>query len=371
MSINSLSTFYFRNLKDHQSINLHNKLNIIIGENASGKTSLLEAIYYLSTGKSFRTHLIENVLNTRSDSSEFIIFGQLISSINNESLSDTHKVGLKRSRKEKSLIKIDGEIVSSASVLASISPTLIIQPSTFELLDGSPKVRRKFLDWGVFHVEHAFGPLWKEYIYCLKQRNTLLRNARIDDLQLRVWDKRLAELGEGIDKYRNAFLGHYNECLERLTKAFNLPNHLRVKYYKGWEKTKSFEEILDQSRTKDLDRKYTQNGPHRADIKITVDGKHAEQALSRGQQKLLIIAMHLAHIELVSRLTKKASVTLIDDVTAELDQKNLALIFECLSASNTQVICTGIEGERIMSLLEYNQNYKVFHVEHGEIKEQQ
>lgn len=371
MSILSLSTTQFRNLKDQQALSFHHKLNIVTGENASGKTSLLEAIYFLSTGKSFRTHLIDNVVTNTQGISEFILFGKLLGLESQETNEKReYQVGIKRSRRDKSLIKLNGDPISSASVLATISPTLIIQPATFELLDGSPKVRRKFMDWGVFHVEHSFVALWKEYIYCLKQRNTLLRNARIDDLQLRIWDKRLAELGEGIDRLRKSFLAYYNESLDELVKRFNLPEQLTIKYFKGWEKTKSFNEVLDQSRLKDIERKYTQHGPHRADIKITLDGKNAEQVLSRGQQKLLILAMHLSHIELVNRLTQKPSVTLIDDVSAELDQKNLSLIFDSLFASCTQVICTGIEEDRITTLLKDNQDYKMFHVEHGEIKEQ-
>jgi len=364
MAILNLSPNKFRNLTDAE-VAFDPQMNIIVGQNASGKTSLLEAIYVLLTGKSFRSNRLENIICRENESDEFMLFGNV--AYENDAYR-SHRIGIKKSKVNKSIIKVDDRKIQSASELVKICPVIIIDPTSFELLYGGPSVRRKFMDWGVFHVEHLFAKRWSEYIYCLKQRNTLLRAGKIDRLQLDAWDRKLAPLGEQIHRYRDLYANALMPILKSAAQVFQLDDELAISYVKGWDKNLSLSDSLAKYRDKDCDRKHTQFGPHRADLKLRIKGVAAEETLSRGQQKLLVMAMYLSHAEYLRVKSKKNLVVLIDDVGAELDAMNLAQVLLSLRTQNTQVICTALELNRIEALLSNNTQYKVFHVEHGNIE---
>ena len=369
MAIISLTPNYFRNLQTDE-IKFHTHLNFIVGSNASGKTSLLEAIYYLSTGKSFRSRRIRNIVNRDINAKEFILFGRLTNST--DSAIETHPlttetVGIRKTILSKTDIKLNGTLINSASTLAAISPVVIIDPNSFELLSGSPKIRRKFLDWGVFHVEHNFSKCSNEYNNCLKQRNTLLRTAKIDTLQLNIWDQKLSALATEIDSSRKSYTELLSVNFKTIIKSFKIGNDINIQYVKGWDKNQSMKEALAKYYNKDLESKFTQVGPHRADLKVTIKGRLVEDVLSRGQQKLLVLALYIAQIQTLVECVNKRTVVLIDDISAELDHENLQLIFDRLVALKTQVICTALDKTIVQKALPNDEIYKMFHVEHGKI----
>ncbi len=362
MPIKIISFSHFRNLSNDK-LSLHPKLNFIVGMNGSGKTSLLEAIYYLSTGRSFRSRIIENIIKRHSDISEFILFGQLTNK------QQVYSVGIKKSTTQNTQIKINKESIKSASPLAKLSPTILIDPLSFELLNGAPTQRRQFLDWGVFHVEHSFSSNWNNYINCLKQRNSLLRNAKIDELSLKIWEDKLIELGELVHQQRASYFDSFNQNLIPYLDEFALDNNIRIQYYRGWDKAKNLSDVMYESRAKDIDRKYTQSGPHRADIKVNLFGQAAKETMSRGQQKLLITALYLAQIQTLLKVQEKHTVVLIDDIAAELDERNVARIYTSLQKLDSQIIATTLSESLIKTLSEIEKDYKMFHVEHGCFKE--
>ena len=373
MAIITLSPSLFRNLQTTE-VTFHNHLNFITGANASGKTSLLEAIYFLSTGKSFRSRRIKNIVNRNSSSNEFILFGHLSDSCSSNDSTDKeskefHTVGIRKSILSTTDLKLNGDLIRSASQLALISPVIVIDPSSFELLIGTPKIRRKFLDWGVFHVEHAFSKVSNEYNNCLKQRNTLLRTASIDALQLNIWDRKLASLGEEIHSHRSAYTESVLPILKNIASSFMVGNDLEIRYIRGWDKEISLQAALAKYQSKDIEKKFTQVGAHRADLRITIKGRSVEDILSRGQQKLLVIALYLAQIQCLVDKVNKRTVVLIDDISAELDSQNLQRIFDRLVKLKTQVICTALDISIIKKALPDDEAYKMFHVEHGKILE--
>jgi DNA replication and repair protein RecF len=373
MAILTLTPNHFRNLHADE-ITFHSHLNFIIGSNASGKTSLLEAIYYLSTGKSFRSRRIRNIVNRDVNAKEFILFGRLSSSylqtpsIDTALLSLPHNtVGIKKTVLSNTDIKLNGELIKSASKLAVISPVILIDPNSFELLTGAPKIRRKFLDWGVFHVEHSFSSLSNEYNNCLKQRNTLLRTVKIDNLQLKVWDQKLSGLAEEIDTSRKSYTKLLRSNFKKIIPYFKIGDDLDIQYMKGWDKELTMQAALGNNKNKDMESKFTQYGPHRANLKVTIKGRLVEDVLSRGQQKLLVLALYLAQIQCLVDSANKRTVVLIDDISAELDYQNLQLIFDRLAILKTQVICTALDMTVVQKALPNNEVYKMFHVEHGKI----
>ncbi len=362
MSIHKINITNFRNITN-TSITLHPKLNIFYGLNASGKTSLLEAFYFISTGRSFRSRRIENIINRASVSTEFVLFGKLKNTLS----TDYQNVGIKKSTILPTQIRLNKETVKSASQLAKLSPILLIDPLSFELLNGSPTQRRQFLDWGVFHVEPLYGLHWNNYINCLKQRNSLLRNAKIDQILLKVWDAKLSEYGELIHQQRKSYFQKFQIRLTDYLNYFSINAEIKVSYYKGWDKTKNLSAALDFFRDKDIERKFTQAGPHRADIKVTIHGQTASESLSRGQQKLFIFAMYLAQMQTLYDEFNKHTVVQIDDVAAELDDVNLKLVFNKLLELDSQVIVTILNETLLEKIKEENTEYKMFHVEHGKI----
>jgi len=364
MSIQQISIQNFRNINT-EKIPLCPNFNFITGFNGSGKTSLLESIYLLSTGRSFRTHKINNLICNEEPDLEITLFGCL-TNINNSTVKSAN-IGIRKS-KSSYVIRLDGENIKSASSLAKLSPTLVIDPTSFNLLLGVAKNRRKFIDWGVFHVEHEFSSLWNQYIYCLKQRNTLLRTAKIADPQIIFWDEKISELGEIITLSRINFTDRFIVILNEILAKFDFSSKLSISYYKGWDKALSLRETLEKYRIKDIEKKYTQFGPHRSDLLIYLDKKRADEILSRGQQKILIIAMHLAKIKYLSMYKDKKTVLLIDDITAELDKVNLERVFDQLLELETQVFCTLLDAQDFNLLTNQIEIYKMFHVEHGSIE---
>lgn len=369
MALTALQVFNFRNLAQ-QTVEFGPSLNIIYGKNGSGKTSLLEAIYLLSHGKSFRTRRTKTILASHAKNDSVVVRGTY--STSSEAGSQAHSgftsAAIKKTPAEAYLAKLDGETVHSISVLAKISPTLILEPRSFDLLIGGPSFRRKFLDWGVFHVEHEFSDIWKRYINCLKQRNSLLRSGRIDEQLFRTWEKSLAEAGEQISCLRKAYFEAFRQEFEALKSKFideSLSKHIRLRLDVGWDERNSLLEQFESGRAKDIKRLQTTIGPHRADVRILFKGLAAMEVLSRGQQKLLIIALYLANVLALKNATGKPSVLLFDDVAAELDSTNLDSTMLTLLETNAQIICTALELDTFSGLTSAYNDKKVFHVEHG------
>jgi len=364
MRITSISFQNFRNL-ENATLNFDTNLNLITGLNASGKTSILEALYYLTTGRSFRSRKVDNIITKDIDAKDFTLFGI----IENEVGSSNHeknRIGIKKTTDKNTHIRINGLNINAASSLAKLSPMLIIDPSSFDLFNGASKFRRQFMDWGVFHVEHSFSKLWNDYLFCLKQRNTLLRNAKINDLQFNIWEQKLSEIGTVVHLRRKKYADSFIQELISLCKIFSLDEELTISYVRGWDQKSELFDILKNSRHKDLVRKFTQYGPHRADIRIDAKGKPVVESLSRGQQKLLVLAMYIANIKCLMKIKNENTIVLIDDITAELDRNNLKEIFKCLESLNTQIILSSLDSEIVKENL-FSGKCNMFHVEHGKI----
>lgn len=369
MALKALQVFNFRNLAQ-QTVEFGPSLNIIYGKNGSGKTSLLEAIYLLSHGKSFRTRRTKTILASHAYDNSIVVRGSYSISSERDAPDQSCLISaaIKKTPTEAYLAKVDGETVHSISVLAKISPTLILEPRSFDLLIGGPSFRRKFLDWGVFHVEHEFAEIWKRYINCLKQRNSLLRSGKLDGQLFKTWEKSLADTGEQISSFRKVYFEAFRQEFEALKSQFldeSLGKHIRLRLDAGWDEKNGLLEQLDAGRAKDIKRLQTTIGPHRADVRILFKGLAATDVLSRGQQKLLIITLYLANVLTLKKASGKPSVLLFDDVAAELDSTNLDNTMLTLLETNAQIICTALQLETFSKLTSAYNDKKVFHVEHG------
>jgi len=347
----------FRNLSA-QTLNFSTDYNLITGANGSGKTSLLEAIYFLGRLRSFRTHQLDNLIQTSAD--HFQLTGKILTP-----QARPVPVGVRRTRKHQE-IRLDGQPLKNLASLVSKLPIQLIEPDSHRLLDGGPARRRQFLDWGVFHVEQAFYPVWQQYARALKQRNAILKTAQPVE-QIQLWDKPLSEAGARITELRTLYLGQLNTYIgENLTQLIDL-DEIAIRYKPGWPNDRGLEEALSSSLEQDRRQGFTRYGPHRADLQILVAGQPAEEHLSRGQQKQLITALLLAQAQHYQQLTGQHCLFLVDDLPSELDEAHRTRLLDCLRQQPSQLFVTSTSAQLIPHI-EW-QDPKVFHVEHGKVSE--
>ncbi|OZG73242.1 DNA replication/repair protein RecF [Hahella sp. CCB-MM4] len=362
MTIKRISFSGIRNLDD-VTLETDSPVVFIQGDNGSGKTSLIEGLYLTGRGSSFRSHDLDHVINYSKD--QFVCHALL---------GDQQRIGVSRHKiLKKTQVKINGDSAQSLSELAEMLPLLLVTPLTFDLLNGGPSGRRRFLDWGVFHVEPGYKHVWQRWRKLLIQRNKLLKNGTMARLELASWTDQFVSASKKIDEHRKRF---YKELVLKLESNLNegsqfnndLSNQIEVKYDRGWSNNSSMEELLERSLELDQRRGFTSVGPHKADLKFSAHGISAKEVLSRGQQKVLITHLLLAQLQLLREKRNLDCTVLIDDLGAELDQENQYQLLNTLLEKGAQVFCTMVDAEQVLNLsLRLNEKYhaKMFHVEHG------
>ncbi len=362
-----LQVSYLRNL-DQVSLTLSPKINLFYGENGSGKTSLLEALSLLGLGRSFRSHKIRSLIN--HDQQQFTIFADI-------NVDETNAaVGIQKSRNGTTLIRVNGETIPSAVLLAQKLPLQIIDANSFQLIEGSPLQRRRFLDWMVFHVKPEFIEPWRRLQRVIKQRNSLLKRDKITRLDLEPWDKEFIELALLIDQLRKSVFEEFHCLFGQFRSSFSKAiADVAITYHPGWNEAQGFKETLAECFDRDRRDGYTHYGPQRAEIKFTVEGKAALDVLSRGQEKSLICGLHIAQAKLHQQKTNQKSVFLVDDLLAELDDQNAIRLINWLVELGGQVFVTGVSRDSLLktwfqqqSLCEKDASeINLFHVKQGHI----
>lgn len=350
----------FRNLTEFE-INPSPSFNILYGDNGSGKTSCLEAIYYLSLGRSFRSRLAHRIIT--HDKPNLSLCAQL------QSQNRSINLGIERHQNAKSKIRINGEDSNTTAALAEALPLQLIDSNSDHLLVGGPKPRRQFIDWGVFHVERAFLSIWQDYVRALKQRNAALKQ-QAPLPQINLWNEILSRAGAEIDVYRQRYLQELMPVFLEIWQNLMGGNDIQVTYTRGWPKDKPLGECLNESSVRDAQLGYTYFGIHRADLSLSSNKIPAQDLLSRGQQKLLVYALRLSQGKLLQQQTGKTCIYLIDDLSTELDQDKRERAASVLAKLGAQVFVTGVFENDLKDMLSL-EGSKLFHVEHGRITSKQ
>lgn len=332
-------------------------LNLIVGNNASGKTTLLEAIHLLGLARSFRSGANETLI--QRGRTELTLFTVASDGRN------SHRIGLQRSDSKQSLIRVDGSNLHSRSALASLLPLSLITPESVLLLTGTPSERRNYLDWVMFHVEPSFVNDFKSFNKNLRQRNALLRSGYTQTLE--IWSEGVIDYGLKLDYYRQRSIELLKDHLEYFIARLLPDLEITYSYRRGWNKEQTLEEALESSIKSDIKLHYTSSGPQRADFVLRHNQRKVVDVLSRGQLKLLLCAMKLAQISLIKDLRQTTPVVLVDDLPAELDKDHRQLLLTLLQELQAQVFVTATSQE-LLDSSDWSE-VKVFHVEHGEIKE--
>ncbi|MGX2038635.1 DNA replication/repair protein RecF [Methylocaldum sp. MU1018] len=353
MSLAKIEAHDIRNI-EFAALKPSPRLNFVIGPNASGKTSLLEAVYLLGRARSFRTAQVNQAI--RFGQSGLMVTGKV------ESDGVAIPIGVRIARHERE-IHLAGRKIHSSAELIRAFPVLVIQPSSGALLEGAPKHRRQFLDWGAFHIEESYLDCWRRYAKALSQRNTLLREKRLRDIEL--WNREVARYGTIIngarERYAERLKPFFLQSAAQFFAGFKLDLHVQS----GWNKSKTLEAALQDDVVSDIRLGHTQSGPHKADFSIMLDGRPAKAYLSRGQMKLLVYALLLAQSLLMEESAGTSACVLIDDVASELDEDNKNRLLGFLRERRAQFFITATAEQIIEEAV--NDDAAVFHVEHGQV----
>jgi DNA replication and repair protein RecF len=328
--------------------------NLITGPNASGKTTLLEAIYFLGRARSFRSSRSQTLVRNGTEGLTTVGY-----------LSQSHReriLGLRFGRGGLEA-RLDGRAVSGIAELATTFPVQAIDPELHQLIEEGPQQRRRYLDWGVFHVEPAFVGAWQRFQRALRQRNAALRDESAEDL-VRAFDGELTEAGLAVAQARSRYLTALGPFVSAAGERL-LGHPLDLVLAQGWPVERSLQEALERSWARDRARGATQVGPHRADLQIRVGGHVARDRVSRGQQKLVAAAMLIGQLKCDAAQGSPTAALLVDDPAAELDPRSLEGLLDEILALPLQLFVTALDGaHRALQRLE---SPAKFHVEHGKV----
>ncbi len=341
----------FRNLESID-INPHKSLNLFSGENGAGKTSILESLVVLAKGRSFRTPQAAELV--RVGQTCFRVVAQL-----RDETGTKQRLGLERNA-QGWRARRNGQDVKQISELAEGLPLVIMEPNSHLLVNGPPEGRRKFLDWGVFHVEPGYLASFRRYTRALKQRNAALRLRQF--VTIEGLDVQLLEAAAHINRARRAYTKSLAEPFARLVSEIGLSaTTVGLRYRQGWA-GESLEKALETSKTRDIERGMTGPGPHRADLGLVIEGISARNQLSRGEQKTLAAALVLAQASCQAE-RGATPLILLDDLASEFDTEHLHAVLKLALAIGGQVWLCGT------TCPDPAVDHKLFHVEHGKVSE--
>ncbi|PID67012.1 MAG: DNA replication/repair protein RecF [Gammaproteobacteria bacterium] len=356
MHITQLQVENFRNLAT-QVVPLSAKINLITGENGAGKTSLLEAIYFLGRQRSFRTSKPKELI--QQDKNYFRLIAK--------TLSPEHQIGVERKLDGQHLgfyCRIDRQTQKSPASLVKMLPTIAITAQSFQLINAGPGVRRAFIDYGSFHFDGDFFQHWHAYQKALKNRNAALKQ-KMPQSVIASFTPLLAEYGEHIHRCRAAYFSAFKTLLGKHLGELKFPYEMTIRYLPGWNTGDNLADSLGKHFDHDYRLGHTRFGPHRADMRFSVEGGDADNRLSRGQQKTLILALHLAQIDLIGAYGEALPLLIFDDIAAELDAKKRNQMLSYLAELNCQMFFSTTEAN--FFAIDKGQQTALIHLRDGQI----
>jgi DNA replication and repair protein RecF len=360
MYVSSLEIENFRNLRTAR-LECSSGLNLILGDNASGKTSLLEALYFLGRARSFRTRQFRELIH--SGQSMF----RIVATMGDHGGAHSVVIGVQRDAREL-IAHIAGSPVRSLGELTVRVPVLLLNPESHRLLQDGPRQRRRFMDWGLFYSHETFIDVWRRYGIALRNRNAALRH-HAADRGVDAWDQELNRSAAALDRLRQSFCTSLEGILAPLVDSLLAGTTTNVEYHRGWSQKQELVALLHGSREQDRKYGYTRFGPHRADFVIKVNGWSVTERLSRGQQKLLVAALVMAQASYYHSHNGSPCILLIDDLPAELDRHHLARVIDCLTRLDVQLFVTAIEAGSFDTTAWSSNGVRMFRIEDGRIRD--
>ena len=377
MSLELLQIHNARNLKEY-ILKPHPCFNIIYGSNGVGKTTILESVYLLLRSRTFRSSKYKSFIHY--DAQNCTVFSRF-SGRCKDTENSSFTLGISRSKDTtQPTLHLNSKKINSLSTITKLVVLGLITPESFTLLDAGPAIRRKFIDWGVFHVEPQFLSLWRSYKKIISNRNSILKRLSIKYSNMSVvpkleldniscWSPQLITLNDQLNNLRSRQIDHISPLFFQYLNKFStdLGSRITLKYYQGWSKDLSFDKYLESKLNEDLSAGTTRYGTHRGELHINYNNVMAKDILSRGQKKIVVICLILAqyHYLVVQDSSSHHNVLLLDDIDSELDEKNLFILFEILDSIHSQILVTTTNQSKFDFI--DNSKRKLFHVEHNSI----
>lgn len=355
MRLSELRLANVRNVADAEIV-LDEGVNEFVGANGAGKTSVLEAAYMLSHGRSFRSVKRESLIRFGEES--LSVFAEVTRS------ERMRRVGLLRRRGDWSA-RLDGQEISALAELLREVAVVCFEPGSHAVVSGGAEERRRFVDWALFHVEHSYVDVASRYRRALRQRNALLRCGGAD-AELDIWDHELETAAIRLTDWRADYIARLEPVVCHLSELL-VPElgHPSIGYQRGWGQAAEFVETLRLRRARDRERGHTSAGPHRADWRLTFAHAPEREHLSRGQEKLTALACVLAQARLFKDEIGEWPIVCLDDLASELDSEHQRRVLEWLDGIDAQILITGTSALPALELP--HRQRTLFHVEQGSI----
>lgn len=362
--ITRLQLSQFRNL-NNTTLSLSGNVNLFIGDNGAGKTSLLESIYLLGHGRSFRCSRLQKTI--QHNTKNWLITANTETAC--EEINSTQQLGMTYDINLGKSIKVNQKSHTNLSELAKALPMIYIGADSHFTMQSGPQARRLLINWGLFHVEHAFNKQWQQYQRILTQRNAALK-ARCSINELNQWDMPLAELGEAIQLKHKSYLDSLAPIAIDLFEKLSGLTDIEISYKSGWSPEKPLLSCLNEQQRKDQLLGYTQSGPHRADIQCLYQKRPCQDVLSQGQSKILAYSIKLAQGLHLKKISGHSPIYLIDDMASELDeQKCVEVMRICCQSIVAQCIITMIDDQPWLD--EFRELVQSYQISEGTIELQE
>ncbi len=338
-------------------------ITLLLGDNGAGKSSVLEGLHLLAYGRSFRGRVRDGLIRVGQPALE--VYAEWRDDV--AQADHPRRAGLRHSGQAWTG-RLDGVDVPQLGDLCAALMVVTFEPGSHALISGSSDVRRRFLDWGLFHVEHDFLPQWRRYARALRQRNALLK-AGAGGQQLDAWDHELSDAAAPLDTRRDAYLARLQAAVHdvaaEIAPSLGRPE---LVFQPGWRRGDlSLADALLVARDRDRAAGHTSVGPHRADWRIRFDARPEQGLLSRGQAKQAALCCLLAQArDCAERREGRWPVMALDDLASELDRHHQAQLLEYLHQAQAQVLVTGTERAAHWPAAPLAEA-AMFHVEHGQL----
>jgi DNA replication and repair protein RecF len=356
LHLSHLDLAHFRNI-DSVSLNPIKRFNVISGENGSGKTNLLESIYFFSILRSFRTLFRNEIPQEGFQESSFkALFGGAVAGLSMDVL-------LNATGRH---IRIDGKELSSINDHFSLLPMVLFHPANMVLLQGGPKERRRYMDRALFQSVRSYPSILSDYNRALMSRNRLLKDRSVSRSLLSPFDVQLASLGSAIVNARSDFVDRARPIFSNAVDLIGQGVTGEMSYRPNLIGDETvFLSCFEQTVNRDMERGFTSRGPHSDDLTVTINCKSARRYASQGQQRIAVLSLKIAEVVTLSEVTGKIPILILDDISSELDRERNRALFSFLSDVGGQVFITTTHLDHVL----LSDERKDFFISKGEISE--